>query len=212
MEGRLNECSAKFAAFMYPAVRNNALYARSCGTHIYANTKNYIFFYALISFPGYWWVHETLKRIHQAYSPWSIYSLLIGGRFKVHCLWVWATLVVCRKYSTYGGEKGKKIERQREVFWRQKIQSALWQLRSAFCGHLCGSVKWLYLAEPRVGWVRSLPLPGLSNTTPTTISVAFFYALYGASIISLTHLRNRNREDGGRIRSGMRGGNASAKG
>lgn len=111
MEGRLNECSAKFAAFMYPVVRNNALYARSCGTHIYANTwKNYIFFYALISFPGYWWFHETLKRIHQAYSPWSIYSLLIGGWFKVHCLWVWATLVVCRKYSTYGGEKGKKIE------------------------------------------------------------------------------------------------------
>lgn len=47
------------------------------------------------------------------------------------------------------------------------------RMRSVFRRQPSGSVKWLYLTKPRVGWVRSLPLPGLSNTTPTTISLAF---------------------------------------
>lgn len=65
-------------------------------------------------------------------------------------------------------------------------KSTLYWSRSSPCfAATCGSVKWLYLEEPRVGWARSLPLPGLSNTTPTTISVAF-YALYGAYITFLS--------------------------
>ena len=66
----------------------------------------------------------------------------------------------------------------------KKVRSALVWIRSMFCSHLCGSVKWLYLAEPRVGWVRSLPLPGLSNTTPTTISVGFIRTVWSLYHIS----------------------------
>lgn len=74
----------------------------------------------------------------------------------------------------------------RDVGLKGKNNSILrWSGSSPCFAAICGSVKWLYQEEPRVGWVRSLPLPGLSNTTPTTISVAF-YALYGAYITFLS--------------------------
>lgn len=55
-----------------------------------------------------------------------------------------------------------------------------------FCDGPCGSVKWLYVAEPRVGWVSSLCLyPGSLTQLPQQF-LSLLYALYGASIISLT--------------------------
>lgn len=94
---------------------------------------------------------------------------------------------------------------------RQKVHSAVGDvIRSVFCSHLCGSVKWLYEAEPRVGWVRSL-YPGSVTQLPQQF-LSLFYALYGSCTVSLTHLRNRNQSYGNRIRSGVRSWNESAQG
>lgn len=86
---------------------------------------------------------------------------------------------------------------------KKNKKSVLQSSRSTPCfAAIRASVKWLYVAEPRVGWVRSLPpRSGLSNTTPTTISLASFFfslhALYGASIARLKLLDGAGSGGGG---------------
>lgn len=65
-------------------------------------------------------------------------------------------------------------------------------IQSVLYLRLCGSVKWLYLAEPRAGLVRSLPLLSFCNRTPTIFCVGFMHPLdLQIRVLLLSH---RNRE------------------